>query len=151
MDKKRTFSYRDVCNRARVRTNCASAYRATVAKRRKCRSSWPELARTNRSRWRCTVNPFAESSRSIVSGTFRNTSLKVVPAQVERYIFSANNKQKFTFRCEFSSSANLLVLVPYLTHRYYLFSFLFVNENYSHRKHARNTCFAFLLFRFHQF
>lgn len=146
MDKKRTFSYRDVCNRARVRTNCASTYRATVAKRRKCRSSWPELARNNRSRWRCTVNPFAESSRSIVSGTFRNTSLKVVPAQVERYIFSANNKQKFTFRCEFSSFLFRISPIDTISSRFSSLTKITRIEI-----HARNTCFAFLLFRFHQF
>lgn len=51
--------------------NCESAYRATVSRKRKCRWSWPEPWRTSRSRR--TINPFVAPSRSIVSGTFRDT------------------------------------------------------------------------------
>lgn len=72
--------------------NCESAYRATVSRRRKCRWSWPEPWRTSHPRCRHTINPFVAPSRSIVSGTFRDTGLKVAPARVERWIFSASNK-----------------------------------------------------------
>lgn len=90
MDKKETPPYRVSVGYI----NCESAYRATVSRRRKCRWFWPESWRTSHSRCRHTINPFVASSRSIVSGTFRDTSLKVVPARVERWIFSASNKTK---------------------------------------------------------
>lgn len=90
MDKKETPPYRVSVGYI----NCESAYRATVSRRRKCRWFWPESWHTSHSRCRHTINPFVASSRSIVSGTFRDTSLKVVPARVERWIFSASNKTK---------------------------------------------------------